>query len=92
MRKVKNAFIIVTHRKVTEKGIAKVAETCEFIDKIRNADYSSATVILDYMNDKVVKSRYDNTSYADLIAYIREHYPSKMEELDKLMTERLICR
>jgi hypothetical protein len=78
--KAKNVFIVLTHTKVTEDRKARTQEKCEFVDQLKTRHHTSATLIIDFIKEKIVKDRNSGT-YQDYIWYLHRHYPQQMGEL-----------
>jgi len=78
--KAKKIFIVVTHSQVTENRKARTQEKCEFVDQLKTRHQVGATLIIDYLNEKIVKDRNEGT-YQDYIWYLHRHYPNQMNEL-----------
>ena len=68
---------MITHRYTpNEDGKKVVTETCEFESDLKDRHLSEATVILDFKNLKVVKSR-DGNSFGAYVMHIKEAYPEE---------------
>lgn len=81
MAKAKKIFIVITHSRQKKDGETQVVEQCEFVDQLRKRDHSNATVIIDYINEKIIKNREKNGTYNDFIWYVHKNYPQQMGEL-----------
>jgi hypothetical protein len=87
-RKVKNVFIIITHARQTKDGKENVVERCEFVDQIKNRHNTEATVILDFINKKIVKNRDGgDAKYQDFVWYLNKNYSKQMKQLDESFGE-----
>lgn len=81
--KAKKVFIVVTHMKVTEDRRTRNQEKCEFVDQLKKRHETEATLIIDYLNEKIVKDRSNTGTYQDFIWYLHKNYPQQMGELAK---------
>jgi hypothetical protein len=81
----KNIYIVITHiqQPPNDEGKVGVSERCEFVDNLKNRHRSTASVILDYLNEKVVKNRSEEGSYPEFVKYLEKNYPQQMGELKK---------
>lgn len=77
----KKVFIVITHSKQTKDGKSQVVEQCEFVDRLRNRDHNTASVILDYRNEKILKNRDGTGTFTDFVWYLHKNYPQQMAEL-----------
>lgn len=78
----KRVYIVMTHTKQPQPdGTTKVIEKCEFVDSLKNRHYSSATVILDFLEEKIIKNRENTGTYAQYNWYLHQNYPQQMGEL-----------
>lgn len=84
-------FIVLSHKHSLKKdkngkGVAgewEVAETVEFVDQLRKRHTSTASVIADYLNKKIIiGSRVGMGDYNSFDNYIRKKYARQMSELD----------
>ncbi len=81
---MRNAYVILTHRLVQHNGKDAVSETCEFESSLKKRHLIEATIIVDFIHEKVVKAR-NNEEFADLVRYINTSYPEKFKEfLEKI--------
>lgn len=88
---MKGVYIILTHKGVPGKdGKWNTVEECEFVNQIKDRHYSSATAIVDVLNEKVLKSRVldprDSESYGTLITYVQNNYPEKYAQLMSIIS------
>ncbi len=81
--KAKKIFIVVTHAKVTKDRKTQTQEKCEFVDQLKSRHEVEATLIIDYLNEKIVKDRSGTGTYQDFIWYLHRNYPNQMGELAK---------
>ena len=78
----KGVFIILNHLYTpTDDNKVQQNEQVEFVDRLKNRHYSSATIILDLINKKTIKNRTKGGSFQDIIHYIRESYPEHFQSL-----------
>lgn len=100
-----SAFIILVHHRVPvsashpgshfwKNGGKKskkmtVTEDVHFVSKIKNSMYDSATLIVDFANEKMIKNRYRSTGidYNQIVEYLDGKYPDRMEELRKIILD-----
>lgn len=84
-------FIVLSHKHSLKKnkngksitGEWEVAETVEFVDQLRKRHTSTASVIADYLNKKIiVGTRVGMGDYDAFDNYIRKKYSKQMDELD----------
>lgn len=88
---MKGVFIVLTHKGVPGKdGKWNTVEECEFVNKVLYRHYSSATAIIDVLNEKVLKSRVldrkDSESYGTLVTYVQNNYPEKYAQLMSIIS------
>ena len=83
-KSIKTAFVVLTHRYLPvlegeHKGKTQVHETCEFVERIKNAQLAEATIIMDSINRKFVKNRANEkgATYDDLESYLMRAYKDK---------------
>jgi hypothetical protein len=82
--KAKNVYIVITHtRQAKDKdGKQNIVEKCEFVDQIKPRHETSATVILDFLKEEVLKNRDGGEAkYNDFSYYLFKNYPKQMQEL-----------
>jgi hypothetical protein len=79
--KAKKVFIVVTHATVTTDRKTKTQEKCEFVDRLKHKHEVEATLIIEYISEKIVKNRNKDGNYQDFIWYLHRHYPQQMNEL-----------
>jgi len=80
----RNIYIVITHSKSPVKSDPEktnIAETCEFVDRIKNEHIKSATVILNYTERTIEKNREKQGTFNDFLRYVNEKYPDQMAEL-----------
>ena len=53
------------------------------MDQLKKRHDTEATVILDYLDECIVKNRGDEGTYDDFIWYVTKNYPEQMQELLK---------
>ena len=97
--KKEKVFIVLTHKSMTTKGSHpgrndkqnvqwEIAETVEFVNQVRKRHLSTATVIADYINRKmIVGERHGMGVYEVFDEYVRKKYPKQMAELDAAYAE-----
>lgn len=81
VKKARNVFIVLFHNYVTKNGENQVVERCEFVDNLTRRHLDSSTVIIDFLEEKVVKNRAKEGEYSDFVQYLNEQYPTQMKEL-----------
>lgn len=81
---MKKAFIVLTHREQMENGQKRVVEECEFVDKLKNRHYSNASVIIDCMDEKVVKTRNPEATYGAITNHVKQNYKQKYNQFLKV--------
>lgn len=77
----KKVFIVITHAKQVKDGKSQVVEQCEFVDRLRNRDHNTASVIIDYKNETILKNRDGKGNYTEFVWYLHKNYPQQMSEL-----------
>ena len=87
----KGIFIILSYL-YTPTSDKKVQqnENVEFVDRLKNRHYNSATVILDMINKKFIKNRTENKSFLSIVEHVRKGYPKEFQsllEITKLESE-----
>lgn len=77
-------FLIVTY---VRKANGLVDELIEVSKRVRSKDVSTANIILDFANKKVVKCVVDrqvlDTDWERLYDYFKTNYPSVIERLER---------
>lgn len=90
-KKIKRVYIVLTHHYVpskTESDKWEVTEQCEFLTNVKDSHYTSATAIIDYTNNKVIKNRAGDSSsesYDALMDHVNKTYPDNMKELNEMI-------
>ena len=54
-------------------------ERVEFLFSVKNKHIYSATIILDIINKKIVKSRYGDKTYDELYDYFYKYYKERLD-------------
>lgn len=61
----------------------EVVEKVEFVNSLRTRHYTTASVVADYINSKIiVGNRVGFHDYSQLDGYVRSKYPNQMKEID----------
>lgn len=101
MRKEK-VFIVVTHKHTPKKGSKtgaaknrgdewEVAESVEFVNRLRDRHISMSSAIGDYLERKMISGeRHGMGDYDKFEAYIRTKYPKQLAELDTAYREQQV--
>lgn len=78
----KEAYIILTHYYTPSKEQNKwdANELIEFVGNIKNKHYEKATMIVDFINKKIIKSRVSNATYESFEDHVYEKYPEKIKQ------------
>lgn len=77
----KNVYIVIIHSKQMLDKKEQVMERCEFVDKLTMTHETSATVIIDYLDEKIIKNRDNEGTYKEFLWYLQKNYPQQMTEL-----------
>lgn len=101
--KKQKVFIVLTHIRTMNKNPKtssedsgpprpkmEIQERCEFVDEVKKRHTVEATLIIDYINQKIVKDRSNFGRYEDFDAYLRNKYSDQMKELDAEYRPELI--
>jgi len=88
--KKEQVYIVVSHKHVLKTPGTKhrepqwsVAETVEFVNKLRNKHHTTSSAIGDYINQKMLTgARHGMTDYDQFENYIRTKYTKEMKALD----------
>jgi len=85
MAKKRKVFIVLTHHRVChpDEGKHNLVEKAEFVDNLKSRHIASATIILDFIKETIVKQREGNFSYAHYISHVRKTYPQQITELEE---------
>jgi hypothetical protein len=86
--KKKKFFIVLKHiytPSKTNPGRHEALEKCEFVTRVTNQHLSSATVIIDVVNDKFVKNRVENSTLDQFMSHIKKQHPHEWEKFNELM-------
>lgn len=84
---MKKVFIVLNHSYTPDEsahGGVKIHEQCEFVSQLKSRHYDSASVILDYVNEKVVKDRSSTYNYSKFYDYVVKKYPKETTQLASL--------
>jgi len=105
--KKSNAYIVLTHTKVPTVGGTgsngwksdpknkemQITESVEFLSRLPKKMLTSASVIVDYQNEEIIKNRMSerdgvqtDMTFGDIKSYLESQYPEKMKELDDVMS------
>jgi len=80
-------FIVLSHKHSLSNrrtGDWEVNETIEFVNQLRNRHYTTSTVIVDYLNRKLITGkRAGFDTYDKFDEYARKKYPKQLAELDQ---------
>jgi predicted transcriptional regulator len=85
---IKKAYIVFMHNYApipNQKGEWAVLEQILFVDKVNKTMEKSATVIIDFIKEKIDKSRYEDKTYQDLIDHVANKYTENYVELLRLV-------
>lgn len=91
---MKRVYIVLNHRGVpiTEgenRGKWNTYEECEFLSTLKPRHYQEASLILDVINQKVIKCRAmsarDENAYETMIEYVKANYAQQYETLMKVL-------
>ena len=82
-RKAKDVFLVLIHSKIIKDGKEHVVERCEFVDVLKKKHIDTSTVVIDYLNERIVKNRGGEGEYSDFVSYITDNYPDQMGELQE---------
>lgn len=93
--KKQKVFIVLTHTRTMNKHPRassedsgpprprmEIQERCEFVNEVKKRHIAEATLIIDYINQKIIKDRSNSGRYEEFDAYLRERHPDQMKELD----------
>jgi len=79
-------FIVTTHYKKPKKnlpGMWESREKVEFLNRVRANQLRIASVVIDYLDEKVVVGSVKGVKYDEYINYLHLTYPKQMDELKK---------
>lgn len=78
---IQPGYVIITHIYTSnEFGKKVIRENCEFESKLKNKHLTGATMILDYKNLKIVKTRDSNLTFEDIEQYLKNSYGEKFQK------------
>lgn len=60
-------------------------EVIEFVDKLKDRDVSESTVIVDYVNKKIVKDRTKQVTFDSIIDHANTNYADHMKKLNAVV-------
>ena len=84
MSKRKSIYFVVKYIRSMNKQTKKqeMLEMVYLVDRVSNRDMDEATVILDLLESKVTKARYENMSdYDTAFKYYQRKYPAKINPI-----------
>ena len=77
-------YIVVSHTNRLRNQKWEVSEKVEFVNSLRSRHYTTASIIADYINQKVITGkRFNIETYNQLDQYLRTKYPKQFKELDE---------
>ena len=85
----KNIYVVITHVMQLKNGTEEVVEKCEFVDQIKNRHRNTASVILDFLKQSVVKDRNNVYEYWTYYHYVAQNYPNQVKELELEYADQL---
>jgi hypothetical protein len=92
--KKENVFIVLSHKHSLKKGSFnewEVAETVEFVNKLKNRHYQTSSAIGDYINRRMVTGdKVGMGIYEGFESYIQNKYSRQMEQLDAAYKDAVI--
>lgn len=83
---MKGIYIVLLQYRLSDHYVTpdkNATERCEFVNKITNRHVTDATVILDFKNKTIVKSRNSDLAYQDYYDYIKERFEEQINHLEK---------
>lgn len=84
MSKRKSIYFVVKYVRAMNKQTHKqeMLEMVYLVDRVKNRDMDEATVILDLLESKVTKARYENMQdYDTALKYYQNKYPKKINPI-----------
>lgn len=88
MATIKHAYIALTHRYSParqQRGKWEVMEECKFVSDVKYKLLTEASVVVDVLNQRVVKCRADGGDYESLIKYVSEKYANEYNQFCKVV-------
>jgi hypothetical protein len=85
----KGYYIVLTHSyhaMPTNPGKHTVNEKCEFVTYVKDRHLVNATVIMDMVEQKLVKSRVENATFDKFVNHVEKTHP-EYQEFKKLLKE-----
>lgn len=88
---VKKAYIVVTHSYTPNLAARKpedawhANELCEFVTNLKKKHFTQATIIIDYKNKKVEKSRIEGVTFDSYMEYLDKEYTDKMVQFRRIV-------
>lgn len=76
--KHKKVFIVITHIKTPNE----IYEKCEFVSELKKTHITDATVIVDFLKERIEKDRTKSETYNSIIRHVTNNYPQQMAELN----------
>jgi len=86
MSNKEKVFIVTTHYRKTSKhqpGVWESHERVEFLNRVKNNQLTTATVVIDYLDERVIIGSVKGIKFDEYIQYLTKTYPKQMEELRK---------
>ena len=83
---MKGIYIVLLQYRLSDHYVTpdkNATERCEFVNKITNRHITDATVILDFKNKTVYKSRNPDLAYQDYYDYIKTRFENEISHLEK---------
>lgn len=69
------------------EGKWNMQEEIYFLDKVSNKFLTKATAILDYDNNKIIKTRIEGLTPEKMLAHVQEKYPKEFLRFMKVVSE-----
>ena len=79
----KKVYIVLTHTRRVNNKKWELVEDIEFVSELRTRHYTTASIIVDYTNSKIIsRNRMDISNFAQFESYVWGKYSTQMKQLE----------
>ena len=79
----KKVYIVLTHTRRVNNKKWELVEDIEFVSELRTRHYTTASIIVDYTNSKIIsRNRMDISNFAQFESYVWGKYNTQMKQLE----------
>ena len=75
----KTVYIVLTHTRRVNNKKWELVEDIEFVSELRTRHYTTASIIVDYTNSKIIsRNRMDISNFAQFESYVWRKYSTQV--------------